>query len=1139
MTINLADNSPRISYAVAQGATQTSFAVPFEFFASADLNVYVDGTLKTLTTHYTVSGGDGSTGTVTISVTGATGGSTVVITRDVALERTTDFPSSGPFQIGALNTELDRLTAIAADLDDKAGRALQLTDFDVAASLVLPTVDNRKGKTLAFNASSGAVEAGPTISDVQTVSAASADIQTLAHIEDGTDATDAIQTVAGIASNVSTVAGVSSAVSTVAGISSNVTAVAADATDIGVVAGKAAEIGRLGTAQAVADLDILATTDAVSDMNTLAAISSNISTVAGISANVTSVAGVASLITSDFVADLNTLATSDIVSDLNTLATADIVSDLNTLATSDIVSDLNTLATADIVSDLNTLATTDIVSDLNTLATTDIVTDLNLLATSAIVEDLNLLATSTVIADMATLAGAGANPNISSLGVSGTVTAGGLTVESNTGAIAKIGRSDTAIALNDVLGQLDFTTNDASTTEPIRGQVKVISDGTSGNSSLYISTALSNTLSNRIKVGFDGDISFYEDTGTTPKFFWDASAESLGIGTSSPTTKLQSKGGSISTPTDNAGLIANASASFVVDHGNDYGLYTGYVASANDAIGIAATRTLGGTLPLSLQPFGGNVGIGTSSPSDDVEISTSADGKGLTIKNAGNNRPYLNFDSNRSSAGNNLAELHFKWNGTDVARIIAVAGSDTTNKDDGHITFSTSSTGSVDERMRLDSSGNLLVGKTSADFGSSVGFEANSNDTVYATRSGGASLTLNRTTSDGDIALFRKNGSTVGIIGTNSGRFAIYGTDRGIRFTASELMPTNGSGTATDDILSVGHPSYRFKDLYLSGSIEIENGTGNVGVGKQALNSNTGDGNTALGFQASYSLTSGTDQVSVGARSGYSNQTSNDNTFIGNQAGYATTGNGNTFVGVTRGGGSYGAGRYVTTGTKNTIIGGYDGNQGGLDIRTSSNNIVLSDGDGNPRYAYTDGVAQLAGIGGSWTNSSGMHIKSAGSSGQYVTITNTSTSATAEALIVHRYGSVTNGEAIQFYRAYNSVGTITVSAGSTSYNTSSDYRLKENVVGLTGATERLKQLQPKRFSWIEEDLDSANIDGFLAHEVQSIVPEAITGEKDGTKLDKEGNTVPHYQQIDQSKLVPLLVATIKELEARITALENA
>ena len=99
MTINIADNSPRVSYDVAAGVTQSSFTVSFEFFDNDDLNVYVDGTLKTLTTDYTVTGGDGSTGTVTMSVTGATGGSTVVITRDIDLERTTDFPASGAFNI--------------------------------------------------------------------------------------------------------------------------------------------------------------------------------------------------------------------------------------------------------------------------------------------------------------------------------------------------------------------------------------------------------------------------------------------------------------------------------------------------------------------------------------------------------------------------------------------------------------------------------------------------------------------------------------------------------------------------------------------------------------------------------------------------------------------------------------------------------------------------------------------------------------------------------------------------------------------------------------------------------------------------------------------------------------------------------
>ena len=104
---------------------------------------------------------------------------------------------------------------------------------------------------------------------------------------------------------------------------------------------------------------------------------------------------------------------------------------------------------------------------------------------------------------------------------------------------------------------------------------------------------------------------------------------------------------------------------------------------------------------------------------------------------------------------------------------------------------------------------------------------------------------------------------------------------------------------------------------------------------------------------------------------------------------------------------------------------------------------------------------------------------------------------------------------------------------SVSFGTSSDYRLKENVVTDWDATTRLKQLKPSRFNFIA-DADTT-VDGFIAHEVSSIVPEAITGAKDAE--DADGNAV--MQCIDQSKLVPLLVKTIQELEARITALENA
>jgi len=359
MTINIADNSPRISYTVAQGATQTSFAVPFEFFDNADLNVFVDGTLKTITTHYTVSGGDGSTGTVSISVTGITGGSTVVITRDIALERTTDFPVSGAFNIVALNTELDRLVAVAADLDDRASRALQLTDFDVAVSLVLPTVDTRKGKTLAFNASTGAVEAGPSISDTQTVSAASADIALLADIQDGTTATNAITTAASNNANISTVAGISSNVTTVASNNSNVTTVATDLSGsdtIGTVAGSISNVntvgGSISNVNTVAtDLsgsnNIGAVVTNIANINTVGGISGNVTTVAGISSNITTLAGISSDITAVANVDTELTAVSAKITEVQTVANDlnESISEIETVA-NDLTSGSFTAGTA-------------------------------------------------------------------------------------------------------------------------------------------------------------------------------------------------------------------------------------------------------------------------------------------------------------------------------------------------------------------------------------------------------------------------------------------------------------------------------------------------------------------------------------------------------------------------------------------------------------------------------------------------------------------------------------------------------------------------------------------------------------------------------------------------------------------------
>ena len=127
-----------------------------------------------------------------------------------------------------------------------------------------------------------------------------------------------------------------------------------------------------------------------------------------------------------------------------------------------------------------------------------------------------------------------------------------------------------------------------------------------------------------------------------------------------------------------------------------------------------------------------------------------------------------------------------------------------------------------------------------------------------------------------------------------------------------------------------------------------------------------------------------------------------------------------------------------------------------------------------------------------------------------------------------------------FYNPNGAVGSITTDGSSTLFNTSSDYRLKENVADISDGITRVKQLAPKRFNFIADA--NKTVDGFLAHEAATVVPEAVTGTKDA--VDADGN--PEYQGIDQAKLVPLLTAALKEaiakietLETKVTALENA
>ena len=136
----------------------------------------------------------------------------------------------------------------------------------------------------------------------------------------------------------------------------------------------------------------------------------------------------------------------------------------------------------------------------------------------------------------------------------------------------------------------------------------------------------------------------------------------------------------------------------------------------------------------------------------------------------------------------------------------------------------------------------------------------------------------------------------------------------------------------------------------------------------------------------------------------------------------------------------------------------------------------------------------------------------------------------AAGLKVNRLGS--NGDAAKFFRSGVEVGSISVTASATAYNESSDYRLKENIIDIADGITRVKQLQPRRFNFIVDA--ETTVDGFIAHEAQAVVPEAVTGTHN--EVDENGN--PVMQGIDKSKFVPLLTAALQEAIAKIETLET-
>jgi len=619
-----------------------------------------------------------------------------------------------------------------------------------------------------------------------------------------------------------------------------------------------------------------------------------------------------------------------------------------------------------------------------------------------------------------------------------------------------------------------------------------------GSGAMALQSTSGGTAYDRLGIASNGDISFYEDTGTTAKFFWDSSAESLGIGTSSPSAPLSV--GSVSGDTyavfDNgakARLTFNGDASAFkifatttgfanyedlefradnylfktgttermrIDSSGDVGIGVTspdatLTVSSGSANNVANFKSTDGTAYIAIADnsstsalhnqigvigdnmyfatddtermridSSGNVGIGTSSPvavldviggsGNDSFINSSSDA-GVGINDIVGGLNAYSRDVGATSSGG-VGGVYIKaataFNTTYTPTYMAFH-THANIANDGSI-FGNSS-----ERMRIDSSGNLLVGTTSTAVSSSTGSVTGSvinNSGLFEAAKTGTVMELNRLTGDGTILNFRKDGSTVGSIGSYEGTHLRIGsgTANVLFVNDTGILPSTNSGAASNGLLDLGDSGRRFKDLYLSNKVHLQY-PGNSYYGRVQIDSSN---NLIFGTGPS-----GLERMRLDS-------------------------SGNLLVGHT---------------------------------------AVPSSGSGGSAFVSDSFDRNFLKLSTSATTSIGL---------------------------------------VEFDNPNGIVGKISTSGSSTIYATSSDQRLKDNIVDAPSASDDIDAIQVRSFDWKADG--SHQKYGMVAQELNTVAPEAVS----------EGETEEDMMGVDYSKLVPMMLKEIQSLRARVAQLEG-